>query len=425
MKYKIKDVTIADGIGLFIEKGEILIDNGKIAEIGEKVSDCNTIYNARGRLLLPGMTNPHHHLYSALATGLAPKGPTPDFVKILENLWWHLDAILDEDMVYASAMAGIMDSIKAGVTTVFDHHASMSYVRGSLETMAQAFTVTGVRGLLCFESSDRTGEKETEEHIRENVDFYEKHINDTMIKGAFGLHANMTLCERSMEKIRDAKPKDMAIHAHVAEDKADLEYCRNLGYMGALDRLEKFHLIDENSLVIHAIHLADGEYDILGRTKPIVVNNAESNANNGVGSMDRDKIGNFVLGTDGMTGDMIGSLRSHFLLGSLPGGFAGLSDRFFRQTYRAQQMFFPEITGLKEGAPADIAVLDYSPKTPINADNLLGHLIFGAQKGNAWMTIADGRILWHEGHFTQIDEDEIFKDIQSNAQRLHTKFNKG
>ncbi len=425
MSILIKNGVIADGEGIFIENGSILVDYGRIQKIAEHIDTdgVDEVIDAGGRLIMPGLTNPHHHLYSALATGLAPKGPTPDFVHILENLWWHLDKVMDPEMVYASAMAGLMESVRSGVTMIFDHHASMSYVRGSLDTMAQAFKVSGVRGLLCFEASDRTGEKNTEEHILENVEFFKKNRIGAEIQGAFGLHANMTLCERSMEKIAEAKPADMAIHAHVAEDKADAEYCRKLGYKGALDRLDKFCLVYDRSIIIHAIHLDDSEYDIIKEKKPIVVNNSESNANNNVGKMNRERIGDFVLGTDGMTGDMIASLRSHFLLDQNPGGFAGISDRFFRQTYRAKKTFFPNNRGLFTNSQADIAIFDYIPQTPINADNLLGHIIFGAKKGNAWLTMCDGRILWHDGEFKLFDQNEVMRDIQKHAKRLHNAFN--
>jgi cytosine/adenosine deaminase-related metal-dependent hydrolase len=88
-----------------------------------------------------------------LATGLSPIGPVNNFTQILENLWWHLDKTLDEESIYYSAIYGLMQSIRYGVTTVFDHHASMSSVSGSLSLIENAFRDVGLKGVLCYEIS--------------------------------------------------------------------------------------------------------------------------------------------------------------------------------------------------------------------------------------------------------------------------------
>ncbi len=166
---------VADGASTFIENGAILISDGKIEKIGgtdELKSRDAKFLDVGGRIILPGFLNPHHHLYSSLATGLAPAGDVENFVKILEKLWWRFDAILDKEAVYISALAGIIDSVKHGVTTIFDHHASMNFVRGSLDTVESAFKIAGIKGLLCFETSDRMGASSAAQHIEENIDFY-------------------------------------------------------------------------------------------------------------------------------------------------------------------------------------------------------------------------------------------------------------
>ena len=138
--------------------------------------------------------------------------------------------------------------------------------------------------------------------------------------------------------------------------------------------------------------------------------------------MNRTKIGDFVIGTDGMTGDMIASLRSHFLLGSLPNGFPGLQKTFFENTRKARQRYFPETGTLNIGTPADITVLDYRPHTPFTPQTILGHLIFGVKGGNAYMTIVDGNILFHDGKITFIDEEEVITKARNVSEKLHKRY---
>ena len=84
-------------------------------------------------LLLPGLINTHTHLYRAFARGMALKQDAPaNFTEILERLWWRLNKTLTLEDVYWSAMVGMVDCIRNGVTTLFDHHASPCAIAGSL-----------------------------------------------------------------------------------------------------------------------------------------------------------------------------------------------------------------------------------------------------------------------------------------------------
>ena len=103
--------TIVISQDLFIEDGEILIRNGKIVSVGKKGESKKSKdiieYDLGGRISMPGFVNPHTHLYSELATALSPKVPTPDFTSILEQFWWPLDSVHNEESIYYSALSGI------------------------------------------------------------------------------------------------------------------------------------------------------------------------------------------------------------------------------------------------------------------------------------------------------------------------------
>ena len=62
-------------------------------------------------------------------------------------------------------MATYIDSIKNGVTTVFDHHASFGSIRGSLFEIERAAKEAGVRSCLCYEISDRDGMRTRRESL--------------------------------------------------------------------------------------------------------------------------------------------------------------------------------------------------------------------------------------------------------------------
>jgi putative selenium metabolism protein SsnA len=425
-RYIVGNGVVTDGMELLLPDGALLIADGKIEKVGgtERIREAGVEFiDVKGRLILPGLLNPHHHLYATFAVGLAPVGPTDSFTQILENFWWPYDRALDEESIYYAALLGIIDSIKRGATMIYDHHASMRCARGSLAIIEEACSRAGIKAVLCFETSDRMGADEVEDHIIENLEFHEKTKGSDRIKGLFGLHANFTLSDRTLEKVRERKPEDMPIHIHCGEDKVDYEYCRERGYQGPVHRLDEFGLLAPGSILAHTIHVSDVDYRIIEEKEPIVVSNPESNANNRVGYMDRKRITDYILGTDGMTGDMIHTLRSHYLLGEgMQEPLQELKKTFFDRRYTIQRRFFPTTGGLSKGMSADIAVLDYVPVTPVDHDNLITHLIFGAEGGTVYMTIADGQILYRDGTITFIEEDVAAQKSREVAERLRGRY---
>ena len=122
-------VTLNDA-GDLIEGGSVYVDDSLIVTVGKFPDSrfkADKVIDAGGKLVMPGLINCHHHLYSTFARGFIPPGePARNFKEILERLWWKLDKALDADDVYYSAMIPLIAGIREGCTTVIDHHASPS-----------------------------------------------------------------------------------------------------------------------------------------------------------------------------------------------------------------------------------------------------------------------------------------------------------
>jgi hypothetical protein len=122
----------------YLKDGAVVIDNEVIREVGlfedmkKKYPDAEFV-DAHGQLILPGFINAHTHIYSGLARGLAIDGNNPtNFFEVLDGTWWNIDRHLTLDGTRACAYATILDCIRDGVTTIFDHHASFLEIPGSL-----------------------------------------------------------------------------------------------------------------------------------------------------------------------------------------------------------------------------------------------------------------------------------------------------
>ena len=202
--------------------GDRIVAVGNETELRERFPDATTM-DACGGLVLPGFINLHHHFYSAFARGLTPSSTPRDFGQILETLWWRLDRALTPETVRLSALLGAADCIRWGCTTVFDHHASPSCLRGSLTIIARTLEEAGLSGVLCYEVSDRNGHEEAIAGLVENLRFIDSRNEDPRIRGTLGLHASFTITDETLDEAAARRPDGCGCHIHVAEDPLDFQ----------------------------------------------------------------------------------------------------------------------------------------------------------------------------------------------------------
>ena len=247
-----------------IPHGGVLIEGAKIREVGlaadlqERFPQAEFI-DARGKLIMPGMINTHMHLYSTFARGMDAKSKPPKcFRDILEGLWWKLDKQLTLEDVYYSALVPLIDCVKTGTTTIVDHHASPHAITGSLNTLAKAAQEVGVRAAFCYEVSDRDGEHNAQEGIKENADFAAacKSRSDAMVAGLFGLHASLTLSDKTLALSREAA-QGCGFHVHVAEGIEDLQDSLAKSGLRVVERLNKFGILGPKTIAAHCVHVDD------------------------------------------------------------------------------------------------------------------------------------------------------------------------
>ena len=146
-----------DGEGKgYYEHGAVAYEGANIVEVGEEAAlrakyPEAEILDAKGGVIMPAFINAHTHIYSALARGLSIVGNNPtNFYEVLDGTWWAIDRHLMMDGTRASATALYIDSIKQGVTTIFDHHASYGEIPGTLFTISEESRRLGLRSCLCY-----------------------------------------------------------------------------------------------------------------------------------------------------------------------------------------------------------------------------------------------------------------------------------
>ena len=399
-----------------VTDGERITAIGNSGEMKQRFPGADSV-DCSGKIILPGFICTHHHFYSTMARGMSiPGEPATNFIEILERLWWKVDRALDEEDITLSAQLPLIDCIRNGTTTVIDHHASPAMRDGSLDLIENAVRQAGIRASLCYEVSDRNIPGGG---IAENKRFIKKvGKGDGQIAAMLGMHASITLSDATIDEcVSIARDAGVGCHIHVAEDAADREDSITKYRVPTVNRLHKLGVPGEQSIFVHCVHIDSAEMDILASTGTSVVHNPESNMNNAVGVTPLLKLlekGVLVgLGTDGMGSDMLVQMRCAYLLHRLANHDPRVAfmeaPRLLLQNNAAiaERQFGLKLGEIAEGHPADLAILDYRPPTPLSEANFLGHLIFGLVDATVDTTVCRGKILMQGKQVLSMDEERI------------------
>ena len=358
-----------------------------------------------GAYLSPGLVCAHTHLYSALARGLMVDiSPSKDFAQQLRHLWWRLDRAIDLPILEASALAGCAGAAMSGVTSVVDHHAGPEAIDGSLSVIRQAYDRIGLRGLLCYETTDRNGVKGAQAGVRENLRFTAEIDAERaagghpMVDGAIGAHAGFTVGEETLAALGDAvKTSKRGLHIHAGEDKYDAVDSRHRFGADLASRLDAAGCLGPKSVIGHGVWLTEGEVATVNARASFLAHNARSNMNNAVGYNSLlTRFDNVVLGTDGMSADMLeefrfACFRHRESLGPWwPGDFLRCLDRGNRVMERYMGLAFGRVIA---GAVADLVLWDYEPPTPLVGGNIAGHLAFGLSSRSVRSVMVGGEFV--------------------------------
>lgn len=405
----------------------IYIDGDKITEIAPEKELVQRYPNvvpvdAQGQYVMPGNICGHTHFYGAFARGLAIPGDAPkNFPQILDKLWWNLDKALNEDDVRYSAQVCIIDAIKHGTTTLIDHHASPNFIDGSLDVIADVVDQAGVRASLCYEVSDRDGAGKMQAGIDENVRFIKglQAQRHERLGASFGLHASLTLSDKTLDLCAAALPNGSGFHIHAAEGLVDQDDSLAKSGLRVIDRLEKHGILGEKSITAHAIHVDAKEIQILADTGTWVTHQPRSNMNNAVGvanveSMLRAGV-KVALGNDGFMNAMWAEWKAAYLLHKSEnrdprrmGGYDVIKIAV-ENNAKLAKLFFPNapLAEIREGSYADLIFVDYHPFTELTAGNLPWHILFGFHESMITTTIVGGKMLMKDRELLTMDEAEI------------------
>lgn len=133
-----------------LPRGDVLIEDDRIAAVDQNIDADAEVVDATGRIVIPGFVDTHRHTWEAAIRGCAPDATLDDyFVDVLDTF----APVYRPEDVYASNLAGALECLNAGITTLVD----WSHINNTPEhpdAAIRALQESGIRAQYAYGSAN-------------------------------------------------------------------------------------------------------------------------------------------------------------------------------------------------------------------------------------------------------------------------------
>lgn len=277
----IHTLAVMDACNTVLHGASVWIAGGVIRHVGTRLPRLpkpGRVIDGRHMVAIPGLINTHHHLYQTLTRAYAPAADIGlfDWLRTLYPIW----ARLDEESVYAAALAGMAELLLSGCTTTADHHYVFPRGRGRLidaeiEAARQigirfhpsrgSMSVGASRGGLPPDSVVQREERiliDCERVVRK----YHDPSDGAMTRVSLAPCSPFSVSPRLMRASAElAGRAGVRLHTHLAETRDEEQYCLDRFGKRPLDLLEDSGWLGPQTWLAHGIYFNRGEIARLGR----------------------------------------------------------------------------------------------------------------------------------------------------------------
>jgi 5-methylthioadenosine/S-adenosylhomocysteine deaminase len=412
-----------------IKTSSVLIENDRIIEISDNMDskDSDTVINAEGKLLIPGLVNTHTHLSMTLMRGLADDMPLDSWLN--EHIW-PVEAELNGEYCYAGALLACAEMIKSGTTCFNDMYFFMDHV-------AKAAEEAGIRGILSHGMIDFGDEDRRNKEFKETRRILKECHNaaDGRIKVAFGPHSPYTCSEELLKQVKkEANNYGVGIHIHVSETQKEVKDVSEAHGQRPFEYLSEIGFLGDEVTAAHAVWLSDNEIELIKNSKTKISHNPSSNMKLSSGIAPISKLiksgATVSIGTDGTASnnnmDMFEEMKLAALLqkvNTLDPTVLPAEEVFKMATINGAHTLGLEndLGTLDVGKKADIALINIKNPQLTPFRNPISHMVYAANGGDVDTVICNGEILMENRKLLTIDEAGVIEMAENASRELLSK----
>jgi cytosine/adenosine deaminase-related metal-dependent hydrolase len=242
-----------------LPSGDVLIDGDRIAEVAPRVDADAEVVDTSGKIVIPGFVDTHRHTWEAAIRGCAPDATLGNyFVDILDTF----APLYRPEDVYASNLAGALECINAGITTLVDW-SHINNTPDHPDAAIRGLQEAGIRAQYAYGSANTSLNDYWNNSMIAIPGDDVRRIRDTYFSSGDGL-LTLALATRGPTYCNDevvksewslARELGIPITIHVAMYSA--------GRFGMVKHLGELGLLGPDTTYIHCCYLTDEEWRLV------------------------------------------------------------------------------------------------------------------------------------------------------------------
>lgn len=449
MNYLIKDAR-----AIFSDQSpeatDIRLSNGRISELGTDLDHWpnrnETLVDAKGCVVWPGLVNTHHHLAQSVMKGV-PAGINAALGDWLSAVPYQFWPRMTPELMYHAARLGLFELLRSGTTTCADHH--YLYHRNSSpeleDAVWQAADELGIRLVLCRGGATVQGSHQgmldhgiEPESIDQSLERMER---TRKLHHQPGPDAMKKLVVAPTSLIHSSTPDDLKLlatwarerhlklHSHLLEVPFDEVQAQDREGLTAVEYAESCGWLGDDVWFAHLVHTDVDAIAALARTGTGIAHCPTSNCRLGSGVAPVPAMAEagvpISLAVDGSasaeSGSMLQELNLAWLLHrSLHGPEATRLEQVLHWGSRggAEMLGVTDTGALADGLCADLVLYDIDqPRFAGVHDPLLAPLMCG-EPASVKHSFVAGRHVVSDGWVAGLDRSELTRNVQKTVATL-------
>ncbi len=440
MDHKSADTLIVNGTLITCDPEHTIIENGAVAVTKDKIvgtgstQDFSTwnmsrVIDAEKGIIMPGLVNAHTHLPMSLFRGLADDLPLETWLN--DHIFPAEGQHINPETVKIASFLSCAEMLLSGTTTCCDGYFYEDVV-------AEAVHESGMRAVLGQGVIDfpAPGVPDPKNNVKNAENYTTKWLDRYLaISPSIFCHSPYTCSADTMARAKDAANSNgVLFQIHVAETREERDRSIEGHHVSPIKYLESLNLLDERTLLIHAIWLDDEDIGIIADSNTRVCHNPESNMKLASGIARIPEMINagitIGLGTDGCASnnnldlfqEMDFAAKLHKINANDPTVMDSRTVLKMATAGGAEAIGLGKTTGsIEAGKQADLIILDTQSPHMVPMYDPISHLVYSASGSDVRDVIIGGKVIVKNRKLLTIDLETLLEEAESIGRRIQQK----
>lgn len=380
------------------------------------------IIDCRGKLVMPGLINTHCHAAMTLQRSYADDIALMSW---LHDYIWPFEAHQTPEDVALGMELGIVEMLLGGTTSVVD----MYYFEDRCVEVARRMGIRAMLGCNYFDGN-------VDEVLPEMERAVMLAAGCDRIQIAAAPHSPYTVSPENLLRGKELCDRfGLHLMTHISETQDEVRIVRKKYGTTSVEHLDRLGLLSPKIIGAHCIHVTDGDIAILAARGVAVSHNPQSNMkiSSGVAPVEKMRAAGALVtvGTDGTCSnndlDMWEELRTAaFLQKSSTGNPCALPayEALTLATVngaRALGYAAGELGVIREGALADVIVVDLQKPHLQPVHDMVSNLVYCGKASDVETVVVDGRVVVENRRVMGADLPALYAAVAETVRRITAK----